>query len=129
VSKGLSYIPIPSGAGESFAGLFTIDLPPSQVSSGRTFEILVRRLSSMNFTPQRPPQAPRTTHSVGSPGVMEPAQPEGGKAQPAVQEAQVLSLFTPFSWRYNVGSFTVKIPVTTGDQILPSEENTFAIMS
>jgi hypothetical protein len=33
-----------------------------------------------------------------------------------------------FSWRYAVGAFEVKIPVTTGEKMLPQEENTLAIM-
>jgi hypothetical protein len=135
VAKGLSYIPIPSGAGESFAGLFTIDLPPSQVSTGQTFEILVRRLSSMSFTPEPPPQAPRrTTHTMPAHGAVKPAEAGERKEQATIHATQdevvrALAPYAPFSWRYNVGSFSVKIPVTTGDQILPSEENTFAIMS
>jgi hypothetical protein len=31
-------------------------------------------------------------------------------------------------WRYVVGTFQIRIPVTTGDRILPSEEMTLAIM-
>ena len=32
------------------------------------------------------------------------------------------------AWRYVVGSFAVRIPVTTPDVMLPAEENTLAIM-
>jgi hypothetical protein len=133
VSKGLSYIPIPSGAGESFAGLFTIDLPPAQVSTGQTFDILVRRLSSRTYTPERPP---RTAHTVGKHGAVQPAEAGEGAEQapiPAARGDEVVvrdeSPYAPFSWRYNVGSFSVKIPVMTGDAFLPAEENTYAIMS
>jgi hypothetical protein len=34
----------------------------------------------------------------------------------------------PQYWRYNAGTFQVRIPVTTEDQILASEENTLAIL-
>ena len=130
VTKGLSYIPIPSAAGDSFAGLFTIDLPPARVTTGQTFEILVRRLSSKSYTPPLPidiPHSPPRTHSL--PSNLGVKLEEGREQAPITHREQEEPIPTgSFSWRYNVGSFTVKIPVTTGDQILPSEENTLAIM-
>ena len=132
VGKGLSYVPIPSGSGESFAGLFTIDLPPGQVITGQEFEILVRRLSSKSYTPPPPIQARVVTHSLPShPG----SQHQDGKA--AVRHAGALKpgvrprqqgVDGSFSWRYNVGAFIIRIPVTTGDKMLLPEENTLAIM-
>ena len=136
VTEGLSYIPIPSGAGENFAGLFTIDLPPSKVSTGQTFDIVVRRLSSKTYTPPPPIQTPPQTHTMAShfgevpkkgkakntpPRKITIPQPQGRQPSPEAFDGA-------YSWRYVVGSFKVQIPVTTGDKILPSEENTLAIM-
>jgi hypothetical protein len=45
VGSPVTYIPIPSGAGGSFAGLMTIDLPPS-VRYGDEFDVLVRRITT-----------------------------------------------------------------------------------
>ncbi|HEY5368119.1 MAG TPA: hypothetical protein VIJ75_03940 [Hanamia sp.] len=129
VSKGLSYIPIPSGTGENFAGLFTVDLPPGKVFTGQSFTILVRRMSSKSYTPPPPINRPASLHS------MEGYQPANkGKEKQAkadmvlVKGTQDQNTNGSFSWRYAVGSFEVKIPVTTGDKILLSEENTLAIM-
>jgi hypothetical protein len=136
VTKGLSYIPIPSGAGQNFAGLFTIDLPPGKVSTGQTFNIVVRRLSSKSYTPPPPIQTPPATHSmpsrfgevskdgkvkVGLRGKTRMAQARGRQPLPVASNGA-------YSWRYVVGSFKVQIPVTTGPKMLPLEENTLAIM-
>ncbi len=45
VTRGVTYVPIPTGSGENFAGLLTIDLPTSVVK-GQEFNILIRRISS-----------------------------------------------------------------------------------
>jgi len=134
VSSGLSYIPIPGGAGENFAGLFTVDLPPGKVVTGQTFEILVRRLSSKSYTPPPPIKTPVVTHSLPPQPGEEPREEKaikklaGARQRPAQGGQSFQGPDGAYSWRYNVGSFTVKIPVTTGDKILPSEENTLAIM-
>jgi hypothetical protein len=136
VTNGLSYIPIPSGAGENFAGLFTIDLPPGQVSTGQTFNIVVRRLSSKTYTPPPPTQTPSETHTLPSTFREVPKEGRGGNTAPArkkvahAPEKQELPAAPSgaYSWRYVVGAFKVQIPVMTGDKILPSEENTLAIM-
>jgi hypothetical protein len=136
VTEGLSYIPIPSGAGENFAGLFTVDLPPGKVSTGQTFNIVVRRLSSKTYTPPPPIQTPARTFTMPSHfgevpknGKSENTLPRN-KSIPQDPGRQPLSaaLNGAYSWRYVVGSFKVQIPVTTGNKILSSEENTLAIM-
>lgn len=38
------YVPIPFGTGDSFAGLLTVDLPPTVVK-GQEFDIVVRRIT------------------------------------------------------------------------------------
>ena len=136
VTAGLSYIPIPSGAGENFAGLFTVDLPPAKVSTGQTFNIIVRRLSSKTYTPPPPIQTPPVTHTLPSHFEQVPEKRKAIKALPgkpivgpaqARQPSAAVSAGA-YSWRYVVGSFKLQIPVATGDKILPSEENTLAIM-
>ena len=63
VTKGVTYVPIPAGTGESFAGLLTVDLPTT-VTSGQEFDILVRRVSSrrqavIEVAAPHQPEAPR----------------------------------------------------------------------
>ena len=43
VEGGVSYIPIPKGAGQNFAGLFTVEVPPGS-RTGQEFEVVVRRI-------------------------------------------------------------------------------------
>jgi hypothetical protein len=45
VIGGVTYVPIPRGTGENFAGLFTIDLPQT-VTTGQEFDVLMRRIST-----------------------------------------------------------------------------------
>ena len=104
VVNGVTYIPIPSAAGQNFAGLFTVDLPVG-VKRGQEFNILVRRLATRkveNIIIQKVPEA--TVRSTA----------------PAPIPAQ--------SWRYVTGAFQVTIPVETSATLLGPEENTLAIM-
>lgn len=96
VNGGVTYVPIPTWAGENFAGLFTVDLPTTVVT-GQEFNIVVRRIAS------------RQTR----------VKPE------LISEADV-----PLTrrWRYVVGTFQIKIPVSTGEAMLFPEENTLAII-
>lgn len=140
ITSGVSYVPIPMGAGENFAGLFTIDLPAGKVSSGQTFDVFVRRISYSSFTPPPPIQSPPRTHAMPSTvGTAshhhhhrKGAPPAKAKAEgEAPKHGAIPPLAAPsgsFSWGYAVGGFRVRIPVTTSDKILPSEENTLAIM-
>jgi hypothetical protein len=130
VTGGITYIPIPSGAGQNFAGLFTVDLPTT-VAAGEQFNIVVRRISTYSVQPPPQIQTPVVTHTMPSSldekGQIKAAPP--AKVE-AVSPAKALAVAAPalISWRYVVGTFQVQIPVATGDKILPSEENTLAIM-
>jgi hypothetical protein len=108
VTKGVTYIPIPSAAGKTFAGLFTVDLPLG-VKKGQVFDVLVRRLATQIVPP---PVTINKGPATGSP----PAAPPPGTPQPALQ------------WRYVTGAFQIKIPVTTESALLGPEENTLAIL-
>jgi hypothetical protein len=97
--KGVTYIPIPSAASKTFAGLFTVDLPLG-VKKGRDFNIVVRRIASQQVTDIVINKAAR---------------------------AKDIAQGNTRTWRYVTGAFQVKIPVTTEDALLGSEENTLAI--
>lgn len=110
VPDGLTFVPIPQGTGENFAGLFTVDLPPG-VTAGQEYTITVRRLSTQTAAapPPPPPPPPQIAETV-----------EQTAEEPAAQ--------TMLNCRYVVGTFAVRIPVTTAQTMLPLEENTLAIM-
>ncbi len=108
VTKGVTYVPIPSAARKTFAGLFTVDLPLG-VKKGQVFDILVRRLATQTAPPpviitERRPETPATT---------------------AAPNAEVEAAL---KWRYVTGAFQIKIPVTTEALLLGPEENTLAIL-
>jgi hypothetical protein len=115
VEGGVSYVPIPKGAGQNFAGLFTLELPPG-IKTGQEFEVLVRRIATKTGKPPPPPppvlKSPPRKHE--KPGQQPPAPK-------SVIQRTIL-------WRYVVGSFIVRIPVSTGERMRFSEALTLAIM-
>jgi hypothetical protein len=100
VATDVTYVPIPAGTGANFAGLLTVDLPTSVVR-GQAFTVTVRRIGTMRRSDDRPP-AQANIAAVGLPRL--------------------------FSWRYIVGTFEVRIPVSTKEFLLWPEENTYAIL-
>ncbi|MDP9024532.1 MAG: hypothetical protein M3N13_04035 [Candidatus Eremiobacteraeota bacterium] len=116
VSGGVTYVPIPAGAGADFAGLFTVELPTTVVT-GDSFDILVRRVT----TKQQPRQVPVI---VKSPPSTRHGRAAAHRAPIAAPEPPP----TPLTWRYVTGTFQVTIPVSSGDAMLWPEMNTLAIM-
>ena len=136
ITGGLSYVPIPSGSGQNFAGLFTVDLPPS-VRSGASYDITVKRVGTRTAEhsrqPQEPQQPPIQVRGQATKKVKAEKSGHATHGDPGTQVAvpaatQVSESAGVFRWRYVIGTFQVRIPVTTGDKILPSEETTLAIM-
>jgi hypothetical protein len=106
VPNGYTCVPIRSGTGANFAGLFTVNLPQG-LTSGETFTITVRRISTQPATATPPPPPPQTQ----------------------APEATTTTDGEPMrNWRYVVGTFAVRIPVTTETVMLPIEENIFSII-
>ncbi|WP_431819450.1 S53 family peptidase [Burkholderia sp. F1] len=119
VLHGYTFVPVPPGSGENFAGLFTVDLPAGAVHTGQEFTITVRRLSTREGVVSDPPPPP---------------PPIAGRAKPAAGQVRTLATTSRspnrhnVDWRYVVGTFAVRIPVTTSKVMLPLEENTYAIL-
>jgi hypothetical protein len=140
VIQGVTYVPIPPGAGDNVAGLFTLDLPTS-VSVGQEFNIVVRRVSTRQMPEieipkiaaevraaiderRARPHAADGTHSGGTfiSEVQAPAV-AGAQARASAQGTPVM-----LNWRYVTGTFQVKIPVTTGEVMLRPDEDALAVM-
>jgi hypothetical protein len=102
VASRVTYIPIPTGTGGSFAGLFTLDLPAS-IHVGNEFDITVRRISTKQQPVYQPPQIQR--HAV-----------------------QAVLAPQPLEWRYITGTFHMKVPVQKESGILPVDENLLSIL-
>ena len=121
ITGGVSYIPIPPGGSENFAGLFTVDLP-TMVVTGQEFNIVVRRIAT------RETQPPVILHTHSLPTNIDPHNKIKPKPLKNPDTKKGDSNSGSISWRYVVGTFSVKIPVTTGEVMLFPEENTLAIM-
>ena len=126
VTRGVSYIPIPAGVGENFAGLLTIDLPTG-VHAGQVYDVTVKRLGTRIGKTVPPPPRLQTAAATYPPAdkASEGQAPKGRSDQPITPPTVVERTA---QWRYVVGTFQIRIPVTTGDQILPAEQTTLAIM-
>ncbi|HKD06654.1 MAG TPA: S53 family peptidase [Bryobacteraceae bacterium] len=96
---GVTWMPVPQVAGANFAGLLTVDLPPT-VRRGEAFTIVVRQVTN-------------ATVAAG--------QPTPGR--PGFEEA-----ITPSSERRVLGSFQISIPVSTEEPLLDSEESLLSLM-
>jgi hypothetical protein len=110
VTQGVTYVPIPSGSGQNFAGLLTIDLP-STVVKGQEFNVVIRRISTRRFQEEPPVQIELRAKPISRSCCR-------NETRDGNQE---------INWRYVIGTFQVKIPVSAADAILPTEENTLAI--
>jgi hypothetical protein len=99
VGPAYTFVPIPRGGNQSFAGLITLQLP-NRVRAGQSFDIVVRRLTSRRYQP-----------------VVIQVQ-RAGAAPPA----------TDVNWRYVAGAFQMRVPVQRDETILPGEENLLAIL-
>jgi hypothetical protein len=101
VTGGVTYIPIPKGVGQDFAGLLTVDLPTTVVT-GQEFNVVVRRVGHAQSDVLEIRLKKRRVRADAPKGNLE--------------------------WRYVIGSFQVKIPVTTAAVMLRPEEDTLAIL-
>ena len=117
VPGGATYIPIPTVPAatttntiQSFAGLFTVDLPLG-VQRRQEFNILVRRLTTKFFS------------DIQVPSVAAVAGPKSAQIPLASSAADVTN-----KWRAVTGTFQVQIPVTTEKSMFGPEVNTLAIM-
>ncbi|MGA7224419.1 MAG: hypothetical protein WBX16_16275, partial [Candidatus Acidiferrales bacterium] len=106
VGSPVTYIPIPTGSGGSFAGLVTVDLPAT-VRYGNEFDIVVRRITTKQISTK--PQ---------------PTNPPPKVARPVARAVSKDLLI----WRYVTGSFLVRISVQHESKILPGDENLLAIL-
>jgi hypothetical protein len=134
VTAGVTYIPIPPGGTQSFAGLFIVDLPTTVVA-GQEFNIVVRRISSrmapptveINLQMISPPPPDSSSVIKAAKGNFKLAK-AGGAVTASALVMPTKTLVATKTWRYVVGTFQVKIPVVDGSTMLFPEENTLAIM-
>ena len=118
--KGVTFVPIPVGAAAVYAGLFSIDLPLT-VRTGQEFNVVVRRVNKRLRAAAPPPPPP-------GPQIAASGKARGGERH-AHAPAPAPAVAAPEVWeRYIVGSFQIKIPVSTAAVMRPAEETTLAIL-
>lgn len=109
---GVTYIPVPQGAGAAFVGLMTVELPPG-IRRGQQFSVVVRQMTSTVVTLRGniPLNRGRGRKFVKAAGV---AAMDNGQSYVA--------------WRRISGIFRLTIPVSTKDALLAGEEKLLSIM-
>ena len=157
VQRGVTYVPIPAGTAQNIASLLTIDLPTT-VTVGQEFNILVRRVTTRRVEGVRAPEITHEPVVARGPAMRESdrealgdATAHGGgtleleatapskaaksgaaKTAAAKTEAAVAVEVNQKrfmrNWRQVVGTFQVKIPVTTREVMLRPDENALAVM-
>jgi hypothetical protein len=105
---GISYIPIPPGAGINYAGLLTVDLP-AVVRRGEIFNVVVRQLTNAfgKVTPPPPPPPQIEARRAAAAAVAVPAEVE---------------------WRRVLGAFQLTIPVRNKEALLVREERELSVL-
>jgi hypothetical protein len=116
-TSGVTYVPIPPGSADGFAGLLTIDLPPT-VKKGQEFNVVIRRIGTRQLKVAPPPPPPPPIKIASAP--MTHVVASMAKRQAAVEVKGIIE-------RYVIGTFQVKIPVKTKEAMLPAEEDLLAI--
>jgi hypothetical protein len=136
VDGDLTYVPIPADGPDDLSGLLTLDLP-SGVSYGQEVNVVVRRVSTRQLEEQRVIEA-RAIESLPDEAPQVPAVASYRPAAGSESNKQVISSIPPGkpgeppsthapTWRYVVGSFQVKVPVTVEEKMLPAQEDALAI--
>jgi len=138
-TRGVTYVPIPAGTSKNIAGLFTVDLPLT-VTVGQEFNIIVRRVATRRLDlPVQQMTGERTNDGVTIESEL--IEPDGTDAAPVVADPESAppaagqtpaseSVWKPVpeNWRQVVGSFQVRIPVTTRDVMLRPDEDALAVL-
>jgi len=133
IDGGVSYVPIPAGTGQRFAGLLTVELPLG-IRTGQEFEVLVRRVAAVRGKRPPPPPPPIQSPVAKAAPLASTAKTRQSLPQrkreaaeaPAVQAAAVIE--PTIIWRYVVGAFLVRIPVSTSENLFVPTGMTLAIM-
>jgi hypothetical protein len=102
---GVTYVPVPPGAGSNYAGLLSIETPLS-MRRGRTHTVVVRQV----------------TNATGYPGVRGP-QSKGRRARIAAPQS-----VAELRWRKVIGAFQLTIPVGQKAALLPPEERSLSVL-
>jgi hypothetical protein len=103
---GVTYLPIPPGAGSNYAGLLAITLP-SSMRRNRTHTVVVRQV----------------TNAFG--GIQKP----GTNRRKVTQQPAAAASSSPYiEWRKVIGAFQLSIPVSQKELLLLPEERQLSVL-
>ena len=141
VARAVTYVPIPPGSGENYAGLLTIDLPHT-VLTGQEFNVVVRRVVTAHQTKEPPPPPPRLEAAEPAAAAKQGKKAAARRAAPSPRPPGTVTTFEPLrqaertdrgprpepepatvhrTWRYVTGAFQVGIPAWASSSYGPSE--------
>ena len=112
-AEGATWMPVPPGAGPGYAGLLTIDLPPT-VRRGQSFSVVVRQITSSAARHVEPPPPPIGRAGSRAKGARPAPVPTKPNSRPEA--------------RHTLGAFQIQIPVRTKQVILEPEERTYSVL-
>jgi hypothetical protein len=112
-TEGATWMPVPPGAGPGYAGLLTIDLPPT-VRRGQSFTVVVRQITSSAAKHVEPPPPP--------------IQRAGSRAKAARPVPVPTKPTSRPEARHTLGAFQIQIPVKTKQTILEPEERIYSVL-
>ena len=115
-ARGITYMPIPPGGGSNYAGLLTVDLPPT-VKRGQSFKVITRQLTNVFAKRPTPPPPP--------PGIVARAKTRAVVRPEKIPGVVVTDLI---EWRRVLGSFQLSIPVETRETLLGPEERLLSVL-
>ena len=102
-ARGITYVPIPPGIGSNYAGLLTVDVPPT-VKKGQAHKVVARQLR--NIAAKRPVPPPVILATT----------------------AAAIIVKDLIHWRRVVGTFQVTIPVGNKAELLAIEERLLSVL-
>jgi hypothetical protein len=107
-TRGITYIPIPSGGNINYAGLLSVDFPEG-LQKERVFNVIVRQVTNA-FGKKDPPPPPKIKGNVLSTNASVGTEPQSIK------------------WRRVIGAFQLGIPVKTKEDLLLTEERQLSVL-
>ncbi len=114
---GVTYIPIPRRLGPNYAGLLTLDLPPT-VKKGNVHKIIVKQITSAIF---RGKLADERQGDIEEKPAVELAREVGFERRSVLQRSLL-------QWRRVLGVFQLTIPVGTKEALLAPEERRLSVL-
>ena len=107
VTNGVTYIPIPVGSGQNFAGLFTVDLPTTVVA-GQEYNIIVKKVSTHGNRVKSETFLKQQLHSQAE-SIISQNNAESGEEYKSIAPGASLSRQKSIkNWRYITGTFQVQ---------------------